>query len=207
MNAAFQQFWTLLLQPSVMGNSTKHHHLTLLRLNCEPVVLSKTKLKSTCLTNEPKSSYVNSGLQFVQRDSATVAQHLPADILTYGGGAWEKADKPVLSEMFHTGIYPVPPPPSHLPSRCSSMLVLSRFLARATSPSVTLVQRDILQWGREMPAIVKDSGFQLVESQDRLFLSFSNCNPNVFKNKTASPLTIMSSELILKSMRLFCLIK
>lgn len=35
-------------------------------------------------------------------------------------------------------------PDTHSPSRCSSMLVLSRFLARATSLSVTLVQRDVL---------------------------------------------------------------
>lgn len=37
-------------------------------------------------TSLPKSSYVDSGLQFVQRDPAAVAQHLPADVLTYGGG-------------------------------------------------------------------------------------------------------------------------
>lgn len=37
-----------------------------------------------------------------------------------------------------------------LPSKCRSMLVLSRFLARATSPSVTLVQRVILTGSDKM---------------------------------------------------------
>lgn len=81
----------------------------------------------------------------MQRDPATVAQHLPADVLTDRGGSWETADERVFNKTCYIGLsVSAAITHSHLPSRCNSMLVLSRFLARATSLSVTLVQSDIL---------------------------------------------------------------
>ena len=45
---------------------------------------------TTVLTNSGlhPNTHVDAGLQLVQRDAAAVAQHLAADVLTDGGGAW-----------------------------------------------------------------------------------------------------------------------
>lgn len=98
------------------------------------------------------STHINSGLQLMQRDPATVAQHLSADVLTDRGGSYRQQINKLTSVrglvlLWSSVMQPEltwPRCDADLPSRCRSMLVLSRFLARATSPSVTLVQRDIL---------------------------------------------------------------
>lgn len=89
-------------------------------------------------------THVNSCLQLVQGYPTTVAQHLPTNILTDGCGSWLEQFKNQLFQTVRT-VYGRRVARAHLPSRCSSMLVLSRFFARATSFSVTLVQRDILR--------------------------------------------------------------
>lgn len=44
------------------------------------------------------STHINSGLQLMQRDPTTVAQHLSANVLADGGGSWLTADKQVVSK-------------------------------------------------------------------------------------------------------------
>lgn len=87
----------------------------------------------------------------MQRDPAAVAQHLTPNVFTDGSGSCRKWTSRVLNPADSTLLWP--PGRSRttgrgltlsLPSRCRSMLVLRRFLARANSLSVTFVHRDIL---------------------------------------------------------------
>lgn len=119
----------------------------------------------------------------MQRDPTTVAQHLSADVLADGGGSWLTADKQVVSKkVLHCASLSIGAalPDTHSPSRCSSMLVLSRFLARATSLSVTLVQRDVLTGSNETHDLITHGIIMVLYSDLRVDCSYTNTPPTIY---------------------------
>lgn len=110
--------------------------------------LSSTKWKETVLSGwmmfHIVSTHINSGLQLMERDPAAVTQHLSADVLADGSRSYRNQLNKLM-RMSHCCSDHLCWRELPLPSRWSSMLVFSKFLARATSLSVALVQRDILR--------------------------------------------------------------
>lgn len=79
-----EQYWKM----EKVRNNVKSNYFEILDLTTNPIFKHAVKAASIYSFEGGSQTYINSRLQLMQRDPATVTQHLSSDVLTDGCRSW-----------------------------------------------------------------------------------------------------------------------